>query len=163
MSIKSKYNIIILLFIPLIYTQNITNITKKKYNEQSLYDFIKPKFLSPDKPEDMQKLHYMLVDPEEYLKSISTVEIRRNLELLYKEFNITSFIYIVNAIEKNRDLNYVETSAKENIRIDELFQEISEKMLEYYKKKGKKGQNKYIKINNSKEEKKRCICLKGIY
>ena len=107
MSIKSKYNIIIfLLFISLIQTQNITNITKKKYNEQSLYDFIKPKFLSPDKPEDMQKLHYMLVDPEEYLKSISTVEIRRNLELLYKEFNITSFIYIVNAIEKNRDLNY---------------------------------------------------------
>ena len=66
-------------------------------------------------------------------------------------------------LEKNRDLNYVETSAKENIRINELFQEISEKMLEYYKKKGKKGQNKYIKINNSKEEKKRCICLKGIY
>ena len=66
-------------------------------------------------------------------------------------------------LEKNKDLKYIETSAKENIRINELFQEISEKMFEYYKKKGKKGQNKYIKINNSKEEKKRCICLKGIY
>ena len=56
-------------------------------------------------------------------------------------------------LEKNFDLNYVETSAKENIRINELFQE--------YEKKGKKNQ-KNIKIDKQKDKKKPlCKCAKS--
>jgi hypothetical protein len=48
----------------------------------------------------------MIVDPNEYLKYINLDEAKKNLELIYNEFNITTLIYIVNSTEKNTDLNY---------------------------------------------------------
>ena len=64
-------------------------------------------------------------------------------------------------LEKNTDLKYVETSAKENTRINELFQEISEKLFQEYEKKGKKNQ-KNIKIDKQKDKKKPlCKCAKS--
>ena len=99
----SNFFLFFLFMIPIIKTQNST---MKAYDEQGLIEFIKNKFLNSDKPDDIKKIHYMIVDPDEYLKSVNLVKINKNLELLYKEFNITTFIYIVNAIQKNRDLNY---------------------------------------------------------
>ena len=64
-------------------------------------------------------------------------------------------------LEKNTDLKYVETSAKENTRINELFQEISEKLFQEYEKKGKKNQ-KNIKIDKQKDKNKPlCKCAKS--
>lgn len=99
----SNFFLYFLLIIPIIKTQKSS---MKAYDEQTLLEFIKNKFLTSDKPDDIKKIHYMIVDPDEYLKNINLVNINKNLELLYKEFNITTFIYIVNDVQKNRDLNY---------------------------------------------------------
>ena len=99
----SKFFLFFLIMIPIIKSQNPS---MKAYDEQGLIEFIKNKFLNSDKPDDIKKIHYLIVDPDEYLKNVNLVKINKNLELLYKEFNITTFIYIVNAIQKNRDLNY---------------------------------------------------------
>ena len=62
-------------------------------------------------------------------------------------------------LEKNKYLKYVDTSAKENTGINELFQELSEKLFQGYMKKIKKKQ-KNIKIDEIKAKKKgHCQCL----
>jgi len=99
----SNFFIFFLIIIPIIKSQN-SSITA--YNEQTLLEFIKSKFLNSSNSDDIKKIHYMIVDPDENLKNVNLVKIKQNLELLYKEFNITTFIYLVNAIQKNRDLNY---------------------------------------------------------
>ena len=81
-------------------------LIQKKWDETSLFDYLKLKFLSPGKPENLKNLHYIIADPNEYLKKVNLKETKKNLELLYKEFNVTTFIYIISAIEKNKDLNY---------------------------------------------------------
>ena len=61
-------------------------------------------------------------------------------------------------LEKNKYLKYVDTSAKENTGINELFQEISEKLFQEYMKKSKKKQNN-IKIDKLKPKKiSKCPC-----
>lgn len=106
---KVIQNIILFLFFifPLIKTlPNFEESLEKKWNEHTLFDYIKQKFLGPDKLADLKNMHYMLVDPDDNLKKINLEKAKNNLELLYKEFNITSFIFIVNGIEKNTDLDY---------------------------------------------------------
>ena len=80
-------------------------IKSRNWNEDSLLDYIKQKFLSNEKFTN-SKFLYMIVDPNEYLKYINLDEAKKNLELIYNEFNITTLIYIVNSTEKNTDLNY---------------------------------------------------------
>ena len=48
----------------------------------------------------------MIIDPNEYLTNNDYLEIKKNLEKLYTQYNITSFIYIINYLKKNTDLNY---------------------------------------------------------
>lgn len=80
-------------------------IKSRNWNEDSLLDYIKQKFLSNEKFIN-SKFPFMIVDPNEYLKYINLDEAKKNLELIYNEFNITTLIYIVNSTEKNTDLNY---------------------------------------------------------
>ena len=80
-------------------------IKSRNWNEDSLLDYIKQKFLSNEKFTN-SKFPYMIVDPNEYLKYINLDETKKNLEIIYNEFNITTLIYIVNSTEKNTDLNY---------------------------------------------------------
>ena len=111
MSIKLREilnNFIIFVFIfPLIKSlPKFEELIQKKWDETSLFDYLKIKFLSPDKSENLKNLHYIIADPNDYLKNVNLKEAKKNLDLLYKEFNVTTFIYIISAIEKNRDLNY---------------------------------------------------------
>ena len=109
MSIKHYHflNYIFLLFIILLsrcFSQ--TEEINTSWDEHTLFDYVKQKYLTPDNPEDLKKLHYLIVDPNEYLKGKNLDKIKKNLELLYKEFNVTTFIYVINAVGKNKDLGY---------------------------------------------------------
>ena len=66
---------------------------------------------------------------------------------------------IIAEFAKNNNLYYIETSAKENISIDELFEDIAEKLYEDYVKSGRenKAQNN-IRIAKQKKRSKKC-CL----
>lgn len=97
-------------------------LIKTYWDEHSLFDYIKQKYLNPDNPEDVKNIHYIIADPNEYLKNINLDEIKNNLELLYKELNVTTFIYLIRAVEKNTDLNY-----KLKDFVSEIFSEIYKK------------------------------------
>lgn len=133
---SSKYEatlnkIIYFLFIIIPLIKSIPQIEKlivKKWDEHSLFDYIKQKFLNPDKPEDIKNLHYLIADPNEYLKNVNIDEAKNNLESLYKEFNITTFIYIIAAVEKNTDLGY-----KLKDLVSEVFSEIYTKNQDFDK------------------------------
>ena len=110
----------ILLFFPFIKTlPNFEESLPKKWNEHSLFDYIKQNFINSNKSENVQNMHYMIVDPNEYLKNLTLENTKNNLDCLFKEFNITSFIFIVYGIEKNTDLDY-----KLKDFVSELFSEI---------------------------------------
>ena len=106
--LKKKLNNIIffLLFTLIKSLPKFEELIQKKWDETSLFDYLKLKFLSLNKPENLKNLHYIIADPNEYLKNVNLKEAKKNLDLLYKEFNVTTFIYIISAIEKNKDLNY---------------------------------------------------------
>ena len=100
-------NLLLFIIFPLISSlPQIKELIKKKWDEHSLFDYIKQKYLNPDNPEEIKNLHYIIADPNEYLNNINLDEIKNNLELLYKELNVTTFIYVISEVEKNRDLNY---------------------------------------------------------
>ena len=68
---------------------------------------------------------------------------------------------IIEEFAKNNNLCYKETSAKENICIDEIFEEIGEKLYDDYEKSGRgKRFQSIIKIAHKKKKKKVC-CLSG--
>ena len=98
----------------------VSLIKSSNWNEDSLLDYIKQKYLSIENFTNLKYFHYMIVDPNEYLKYINLDECKNNLEIIYKEFNITTLIYIVNATQKNTNLNYGLKSFSLN-----LFHEIS--------------------------------------
>ena len=54
-------------------------------------------------------------------------------------------------------MDYFETSAKENININNVFQQIGEVLYEEYIKSGT-GNKKQLKLENKSKEKKDCIC-----
>ena len=127
MAFKNKallyYNLLFFIILSLINgNPQLEELVKKRWDEHSLFDYIKQKYLNPDNPEEIKKLHYIIADPNEYLKNINLDEIKNNLELLYTELNVTTFIYVISEVEKNRDLNY-----KLKDFVSEVFSEIYKK------------------------------------
>ena len=73
---------------------------------------------------------------------------------------------LIEEFAKNNNLCYKEVSAKENICINEIFEEIAEKLYEDYEKSGRgKRSQSVIKIaqNKKKEKKKSCCSLNSDY
>ena len=97
--------IILLIFIPIINAsldlEEIKNI--KKWDEETLFEYIKTYYINKENIEDF---HYMIVDPNQYLKDKNLINIKNSFEQLHNEYNVTSFIYIINYLKKNTDLNY---------------------------------------------------------
>ena len=79
---------------------------KIKWDEKALFQYTKNKYISEENINEIKELKYLIVDPNEYLKSEDIIESSQKLELLYKEFNITFFIFIINSIKENSKLNY---------------------------------------------------------
>ena len=67
---------------------------------------------------------------------------------------------IIAEFAKNNNLYYIETSAKENISIDELFEDIAEKLYEDYVKSGRGNKvQTNIKITEQKKKTSKKCCL----
>ena len=120
MKIKHEINFILqIIFISLIKTNLVSN-DSFRWDEESLFDYIKLKFLTVDnKTNNLSEFHYMIIDSNEYIKNNDLILLKNNLEKLYKEYNITCFLYILNNVKKNTELNY-------NLKYfnDKLFSEI---------------------------------------
>ena len=100
------YLISIILFISLINT-SLTYNNSFKWDEESLFNYIKYNYLVPDNETNtIKNFNYMIIDPNKYTKTTDIFEIKKNLDKLYKIYNLTSFIYIVNYLKKNTELNY---------------------------------------------------------
>ena len=109
MSIKNGcYFILIILFISNSFSSfNESFKSLKKWDEETLFEYIKYKYLTPNnETNNIPEFHFMIIDPNEYLTNNDYLEIKKNLEKLYTQYNITSFIYIINYLKKNTDLNY---------------------------------------------------------
>ena len=69
---------------------------------------------------------------------------------------------LIEEFAKNNNLCYKETSAKENISINELFEEIAEKLYNEYVKSGRKNKSQNtIKMAHNKAPKKKGCCIFG--
>ena len=79
---------------------------QKKWDENILFQYIKDKFLSESYSNQIINLKYMIIDPNEYLKNDDVNELAYNFELLYEEFKVSSFFFIINSIKENTILNY---------------------------------------------------------
>ena len=104
---KIKNIVFIQLFLYLsifVLTQNPQldeDVQRKKWDEKTLYQFVKNKYSN-----ELKNLKYLIVDPNEYLKSDDLNESIQNFELLYKEFKVTFFLFVINSIKENSILNY---------------------------------------------------------
>jgi len=107
MKIKHEINFILLIaFISLINTNFVSNASFR-WDEESLLEYIKLKYLTADnKTNNISEFHYMIIDSNEYIKNNDLLLLKNNLEKLYKEYNITCFLYILNTVKKNTELNY---------------------------------------------------------
>ena len=110
--LKKYENFFFLVIICLSFINNSLNFNEsyssiKIWDEETLFEYIKNKYLIPDnETNNIHDFHYILIDPNEYLKDNNLNTIENNLEKLYKIYNITSFIYIISDIKKNINLNY---------------------------------------------------------
>ena len=77
-----------------------------KWDEKTLFEYIKNKYISLDNLDIIKQLNYMIVDPNGYLKNVDILDSIENLEALYREFKVTFFIFIINSIKENTKLNY---------------------------------------------------------
>lgn len=78
---------------------------QNRWDENTLFQYIKEKYISTYSNQIIN-LEYMVIDPNEYLKSDDIIDWTQNIELLYKEFKIISFIFIINSIKENTILSY---------------------------------------------------------
>ena len=78
---------------------------QNRWDENTLFQYIKEKYISTYSNQIIN-LEYMVIDPNEYLKSDDIIDWTKNLELLYKEFKIISFVFIINSIKENTILSY---------------------------------------------------------
>ena len=106
---KDFFCLQILIFIQkLLLISNSSNNEFSKQNrwdENTLFQYIKEKYISTYSNQIIN-LEYMVIDPNEYLKSDDIIDWTQNIELLYKEFKIISFVFIINSIKENTILSY---------------------------------------------------------
>ena len=96
----------LLLKISLINAQTDEFSNNKKWDDKSLFQYMSKKYLSLNNLQQIKELQYMIIDPNEYLKNEDLIECSKNLELLYKEYKVTFFIFIINSIKENTVLSY---------------------------------------------------------
>jgi hypothetical protein len=96
----------LLLKISLLNAQTDEFSNNKKWDDKSLFQYMSKKFLSHNNLQQIKELQYMIIDPNEYLKNEDLIECSKNLELLYKEYKVTFFIFIINSIKENTVLSY---------------------------------------------------------
>ena len=78
---------------------------QNRWDENTLFQYIKEKYISTYSNQIIN-LEYMVIDPNKYLKSDDIIDWTQNIELLYKEFKIISFVFIINSIKENTILSY---------------------------------------------------------
>ena len=106
------YKFIFLQFLSLVIKISLLNAEtdefshNKKWDDKSLFQYMSKKFLSHNNLQQIKELQYMIIDPNEYLKNEDLIECSKNLELLYKEYKVTFFIFIINSIKENTVLSY---------------------------------------------------------
>ena len=98
--------LLLLLKISLINAQADEFSNNKKWDDKSLFQYMSKKYLSHNNLQQIKELQYMIIDPNEYLKNEDLIECSKNLELLYKEYKVTFFIFIINSIKENTVLSY---------------------------------------------------------
>ena len=96
----------LLLKISLLNAQADEFSNNKKWDDKSLFQYMSKKYLSHNNLQQIKELQYMIIDPNEYLKNEDLIECSKNLELLYKEYKVTFFIFIINSIKENTVLSY---------------------------------------------------------
>ena len=96
----------LLLKISLLNAQTDEFSNNKKWDDKSLFQYMSKKYLSLNNLQQIKELQYMIIDPNEYLKNEDLNECSQNMELLYKEYKVTFFIFIINSIKENTVLSY---------------------------------------------------------
>ena len=98
--------LLLLLKISLLNAQTDEFSNLKKWDDKSLFQYMSKKYISINNSQQIKELQYMIIDPNEYLKNEDLNECSKNLELLYKEYKVTFFIFIINSIKENTVLSY---------------------------------------------------------
>lgn len=98
--------LLLLLKISLLNAQTDEFSNLKKWDDKSLFQYMSKKYISLNNSQQIKELQYMIIDPNEYLKNEDLNECSKNLELLYKEYKVTFFIFIINSIKENTVLSY---------------------------------------------------------
>ena len=107
MKIKNEIHFFLLIILISLINTSLVYNSSFRWDEESLLEFIKLKYLTPDnKTNNISKFHYIIIDPNEYIKNNDLFQLKKNLEKLYKEYNMTCFLYILNYVKKNTELNY---------------------------------------------------------
>ena len=100
---KEFFCLQILIFIQkLLIISNSSNNEFSKQNrwdENTLFQYIKEKYISTYSNQIIN-LEYMVIDPNEYLKSDDIIDWTQNIELLYKEFKIISLYLLLIQLKK---------------------------------------------------------------
>ena len=98
--------------------------TPKKWDDKSLYQYITDNHISKIASE-IKELQYMIIDPNEYLENNDLNESIEKIQLLFKEFKVTIFVFIINSINANNILSY---------QLKDFMQKINNEIYKYNKK-----------------------------
>ena len=91
---------ILLLFGLLInYYEVFSNIITQTWDPESLYEYTKKYYLGDNNPGKSYNLKHMIVDPENYLKNNDISEVNKAMKLLYDNYQINNYIFIISDIE----------------------------------------------------------------
>ena len=68
-----------------------------------LYEYAKQNYLLPNNKDNYANINYMIIDPENYLKSADLSKIKNKMQLLYDRFNLSSYIILISHLQLNND------------------------------------------------------------
>lgn len=120
---KKFFLLIILYILILIFFSNSKEFSSK-YNDitewepDTLYDYTKDYFLSDSNPYKSTNLKHMIVDPENYLEGEDLEEINLKMSVLFDEFKINNYIFIMTQMKSRKkkydDMEYEKFISKFN-------------------------------------------------
>ena len=89
-----------------------------KWEPDTLYEYTKEYFLNDTNPYKATNLNHMIVDPENYLKNEDLEEIILKMSVLFDEFKINNYIFIITQIKTRKkkydDMEYEKFISKFN-------------------------------------------------
>ena len=98
-----------LLFSVILFLSKSSPIDKftqqKKWDDKTLFQYIIDHHISKIST-DIKELHFIIIDPNEYLKSNDLNESIEKIQSFFNEFQITFFVFIINSIHPNNILSY---------------------------------------------------------